>query len=39
MITDPSNVTQAVIPLRFQPGPFTGYSVMHCHFSHHEDEG
>ncbi len=25
--------------LRMQPGPFTGYAVMHCHFLHHEDEG
>ena len=27
------------IPLRTQPGPFTGYSVLHCHLLMHEDEG
>jgi len=25
--------------LRFQPGPYSGYSVTHCHFLNHEDTG
>jgi FtsP/CotA-like multicopper oxidase with cupredoxin domain len=25
--------------LRFQPGPYSGYSLMHCHFLNHEDLG
>lgn len=25
--------------VRFQPGHFTGYSVHHCHYLQHEDEG
>lgn len=27
------------LTLRFQPGAFTGYSVMHCHYLMHEDLG
>ena len=27
------------VPLRFQPGEFAGYTVTHCHFLMHEDEG
>lgn len=27
------------IRLRFQPGVYTGYSLMHCHFLNHEDLG
>ncbi|CAL8462689.1 g2222 [Coccomyxa elongata] len=27
------------VKVRVQPGPFTGYSVFHCHFLHHEDQG
>lgn len=27
------------IPVRFQPGPYYGYSVVHCHFLQHEDAG
>ena len=30
----PSNVT-----IRFQPGPFSGYTVAHCHFLNHADAG
>ncbi|KAI7835405.1 hypothetical protein COHA_010700 [Chlorella ohadii] len=29
----------AGITLRIQPGPFSGYSMMHCHFLQHEDAG
>lgn len=25
--------------LRFQPGPYSGFSVTHCHFLNHEDSG
>ncbi len=25
--------------LRFQPGPYSGFSVTHCHFLNHEDAG
>ena len=25
--------------LRFQPGPYSGFSVTHCHFLNHEDVG
>lgn len=25
--------------LRFQPGPYAGYTVVHCHFLNHEDAG
>ena len=27
------------LPLRFNPGPFYGSSVTHCHFLNHEDSG
>lgn len=27
------------IQLRFQPGPYSGYAVAHCHFLNHEDAG
>ncbi len=27
------------IQLRFQPGPYSGYAVTHCHFLNHEDAG
>ncbi|KAF8065748.1 hypothetical protein HT031_002808 [Scenedesmus sp. PABB004] len=27
------------VPLRFQPGQYSGYTVMHCHFLQHEDIG
>jgi FtsP/CotA-like multicopper oxidase with cupredoxin domain len=41
MLGDPMPFTQAddAVRLRFQPGPFTGYSLMHCHFLSHEDLG
>jgi hypothetical protein len=26
-------------PVRMQPGEFSGYTVMHCHFLNHEDSG
>lgn len=32
-------MTMKSTTLRFQPGPFSGYSVAHCHFLHHEDNG
>ncbi|KAF8065746.1 yipf1 [Scenedesmus sp. PABB004] len=31
--------TETPIPLRFQPGQYSGYTVMHCHFLQHEDIG
>ena len=31
--------TSPGIKIRMQPGKYTGYSVMHCHSLHHEDEG
>jgi FtsP/CotA-like multicopper oxidase with cupredoxin domain len=27
------------VPLRFQPGQYSGYTVSHCHFLPHEDVG
>lgn len=27
------------VQMRFQPGPFSGYAVMHCHYLNHEDLG
>eukprot|EP00889_Picochlorum_renovo_P002848 jgi/Picre1/29878/NNA_005260.t1 len=27
------------VQLRFQPGPYSGYAVTHCHFLNHEDGG
>ena len=27
------------VAVRFQPGPYYGFSVMHCHFLQHEDAG
>lgn len=29
----------ASVPVRFQPGPYYGVSVVHCHFLQHEDAG
>lgn len=35
-----ANVTHPnLVPLRLQPGPYAGYTVVHCHFLMHEDAG
>ena len=34
-----ANGSAPSVKIRFQPGKYTGYSVMHCHSLHHEDEG
>ena len=38
-MTAPNNTAGDANLLRMQPGPFTGYAVMHCHFLQHEDSG
>ena len=39
VLAQPSIFTSSVVGVRFQPGPYAGYSVMHCHFLQHEDTG
>ena len=33
MLAQPSIFLSSTVGLRFQPGPYAGYSVMHCHVS------
>ena len=34
----PGQLNNTVL-MRFQPGQFTGFSLMHCHYLNHEDLG
>lgn len=34
----PGQLNNTVL-MRFQPGPFSGFSLMHCHYLNHEDLG
>lgn len=38
-VPSPEALIGSSMVLRVQPGPFTGYTVLHCHFLQHEDMG